>query len=133
MGEPPRQPILVLDDDPEVVGLLARVLERDGYTVVAVTDPREALEVIERTPPMLVFADLMMPYLDGEAFCVRMRQLLGDRAPPVVLVTASLARRAAAARLDAAATVEKPFDLEDIRDLAARFTATPSSEPPAAH
>lgn len=125
-----RRPILVLDDDPEVVRLIARVLQHDGHAVVAMTDPRDALGTLERLTPSLVFADLMMPFLDGEAFVLKMRAMLGDEAPPVVLVTASVARREVAARVGAAATVEKPFEVEDIRDLAARFTGQPKSEPP---
>lgn len=116
-----KAPILVLDDDPEVVGLIGRVLEHDGYRVVEATDAREALAVAERAPPSLIFADLMMPHMDGEAFCLALRTRLGERMPPVVLVTASLARREVAERLDAAAALEKPFETQDIRDLAARF------------
>lgn len=130
MGDEPRRPILVLDDDPEVVRLIARVLEHDGHTVVAATDARDALGTLERATPLLIFADLMMPHLDGETFCLRVKTMLGDGAPPVVLVTASVARRLVAERVGAAATLEKPFDVQDVRDLAKRFTGYPQSEPP---
>lgn len=114
-------PILVLDDDVEMVRLITRVLEHDGHRVLGEIDPIEALAVAERESPSLVFADLMMPHMDGEAFCAKLRDRLGDATPPVIFVTASLARRELGERCGAAATLEKPFELQDIVDLAARF------------
>jgi CheY-like chemotaxis protein len=118
-------PILVLDDDVEVVRLITTVLVQAGYRVISATDPREALRLAEQKPA-LVLADLMMPHLDGEAFVRALRSQLGDQMPPVVLITASLARGEIARRAGAAASVQKPFDLQDIRDLAHRFCGSPS-------
>ncbi|HJL17143.1 MAG TPA: response regulator [Sandaracinaceae bacterium LLY-WYZ-13_1] len=128
MGE--ARSIFVVDDDPEVVRLVTRVLEHDGFLVVGHTDSREALEAANEHPPALVFADLMMPHLDGEAFCLALRGRLGERMPPVVLLTASWARREVAERLAAVATLEKPFETQDVRDLAARFVKRRPSEQP---
>ncbi|MEC7522017.1 MAG: response regulator [Myxococcota bacterium] len=114
-------PILVLDDDVEIVRLITRVLEHDRRRVVAFTDAREALEAARREAPALVFADLMMPRMDGEAFGLALRADLQEATPPLVFVTASLARREVAERCGAVATVEKPFEVQDILDLAARF------------
>lgn len=119
MGE--RSPILVVDDDAEVVALIKRLLEREGHRVCGATGPREALAIAEIDPPCLVLTDLMMPHMDGESFLVSLRARLGDRTPPIVVVSASMERRDAAKRMGAVAVIEKPFDPDDVRDVVARF------------
>jgi CheY-like chemotaxis protein len=114
-------PILVLDDDAELVRMITNVLEQGGYQVVSAIDPRRALELAKERSPSLVLADLMMPHMDGEAFLRALRASMGERTPPIVLVTASMARGEVARRTGAAASLQKPFDLQDIRDLAHRF------------
>jgi two-component system, OmpR family, response regulator len=57
--------ILVADDDPHIVELVAFRLERAGYDVVCATDGREALRVLLEEVPDLAVLDVMMPVLDG--------------------------------------------------------------------
>jgi DNA-binding response OmpR family regulator len=116
-------PILVVDDDADCVAMISRVLQTDGYRVIGETDPRNALAVIERDRPCLLIVDLMMPHMDGETFLEAVRARLNHRMPPIVIVTASSTRREAGARSGASATLEKPFEMQDVRDLAARFAA----------
>src|SRR5258707_4885207 len=64
--------ILVADDNLASRELMREVLEASGHRVVEATNGREALDLIHRDPPDVVFLDLQMPVLDG--FCV-VRQL----------------------------------------------------------
>ena len=64
--------ILVADDNLASRELMREVLEASGHCVVEATNGREALDLIHRDPPDVVFLDLQMPVLDG--FCV-VRQL----------------------------------------------------------
>ena len=64
--------ILVADDNLTSRELMRVVLEASGHRVVEATNGREALDLIHREPPDVVFLDLQMPVLDG--FCV-VRQL----------------------------------------------------------
>ncbi|HUT19389.1 MAG TPA: GAF domain-containing protein [Anaerolineae bacterium] len=57
--------ILVIDDEPEIVFLLQRVLEGEGYDVVAVNGGHEALEALSRRSYDLVICDLKMPGIGG--------------------------------------------------------------------
>lgn len=57
--------ILVIDDEPEIVFLLQRVLEGEGYDVVAVNGGHEALEALSRGSYDLVICDLKMPGIGG--------------------------------------------------------------------
>lgn len=114
-------PILVIDDDEDVVVLVEAVLSRDGHRVIGVTDAREGLAIAEASPPSLVLLDLMLPHMDGETFLDVLHARLRGATPPIVLVTASIERREVARRVGAAASLEKPFDPDDLRDVVARF------------
>lgn len=135
-GTSPQRPILVVDDDADVIAIARRVLEHGGWTVVGSTDPREALEMAVALEPCLVIFDLMMPHMDGEEFFHAVRERLRGRVQPrFALISAAYARGEVARRLEVDASIAKPFELEDLRDLAARFAsqhrAGPSSSPPA--
>lgn len=110
-------PILILDDDVELLGLLARALQNDGYRVVTATSSAEALELAREREPALIIADLMMPHVDGEAFLQQYRHRWRDSACPVMLLTASAQRRAVAERMGVQASLSKPFTLDDVRAL----------------
>ena len=61
--------------------------------------------------------DLMMPKMDGETFLGRLHERFGDDAPPVVVVSASSERAEVARSHGAVGTLEKPFELEDVREM----------------
>lgn len=113
-------PILVLDDDPEIVALVHRVLTHDGHEVATATDPRAALELVDRTRPRLVIVDLMLPHMDGEDFLRAIERRFGQR-PPVIILSASAVRREVARRTGAAGSLEKPFQVDDLREMVARI------------
>jgi putative two-component system response regulator len=63
---PRRGRILIVDDEPANVGLLTRILQREGYTdVLGITDSRQAPGLVEEFRPDLILLDLRMPGLDG--------------------------------------------------------------------
>lgn len=113
-----KKPILVIDDDPDLCALLRKTLEHDGHTVVTAANGMEGIRAYELNRPCLLFVDLMMPSLDGEEFL----RVLGDRRPPVVLVTASVRREEVAERFAVEGSVEKPFDINVVRALAKKLT-----------
>ena len=83
----PEYRVLVVDDDPDMVGFLARLLQSEGMAVETAADGASALSLVDATPPDLVLLDVMMPGASGFDVC---RQLKGDEATaliPVVLVT----------------------------------------------
>lgn len=131
----PRAPILVVDDDADVVAIARRTLEHAGWLVEATTDPREALELAARVRPCLVLVDLMMPHIDGEELLTALRARFSeDEMPKLALISAAYSRAEVARRLEVDASIAKPFDITDLRDLAARFAAAhrdrSSSVPP---
>lgn len=80
--------ILVVDDDPVVLRMLAYVLADDGHETRRASDGMAALRLLEREPFDLVVSDVRMPELDGLGLLARMR---GDERLarlPLVLLTA---------------------------------------------
>ncbi len=82
-----RGTVLVVDDEPGIVSALVDTLE-DDYTVLTATNGREALEVIEKTPPQLILLDIQMPEMDGLQVIeeIKIRHL--NIKIPVILLTA---------------------------------------------
>ncbi len=80
--------ILVVDDTPVNVKLLADLLTVKGYTVSTAANGVEALERIERERPDLVLLDVMMPGLSGYEVCRKVRDNPATAMLPVVMVTA---------------------------------------------
>lgn len=74
---PPRETILVVDDDLEVLALAADVLDAEGYTVLRASDPREALRLVQnRSDPIhLLLTDVVMPFMSGPDLVAKLRSL----------------------------------------------------------
>ena len=77
--------ILVVDDDREIVGAIAIVLEREGYTVRRAYDGLEAVEQALDPAVRLILIDVMMPKLDGLSALMRIRE---KRNLPVIVLSA---------------------------------------------
>lgn len=80
------QRVLVIDDDPAILQLVAGMLEINGYTVYTAGSGQEALEVMERRGiPHLAIVDINMPVMNGFEFCQRVQQFADM---PIILLTA---------------------------------------------
>src|SRR6059036_1916139 len=80
--------ILVVDDMPVNVKLLADLLTVKGYTVVTAASGAEALVKVEKEQPGLVLLDVMMPGMSGYDVCRKIRQNPATAMLPVIMVTA---------------------------------------------
>jgi PAS domain S-box-containing protein len=80
--------LLVVDDDPNVVDMVRQLLEGEPIAIDAAADGREALRVIARQPPDVVFLDLLMPGLDGFGVLEALQADPGWRQIPVIVLTA---------------------------------------------
>jgi two-component system, OmpR family, response regulator ResD len=79
--------VLVVDDEPTIVEVLARYMERAGYETYEAHDGLEALSLAERHDPDLVVLDLMLPSIDGIEVMRRLHERPGPRTA-VILLTA---------------------------------------------
>jgi class 3 adenylate cyclase/CheY-like chemotaxis protein len=80
--------ILVVDDTPKNVKLLADLLTVKGYAVVTASSGREALARVEAEQPDLVLLDVVMPEMSGYEVCRKIRENPATEILPVVMVTA---------------------------------------------
>ena len=80
--------ILVVDDTPKNVKLLADLLTVKGYNVVTAASGREALAQLENETPDLVLLDVVMPEMSGYDVCRKIRENPNTQILPVVMVTA---------------------------------------------
>lgn len=105
--------ILVIDDDPKITAMLARSLRFEGYQVETAENGEVGLTQIAEDPPQLIILDLMMPRLDGWAFCRRLRQ---ESPVPVLMLTArdEVGDRVRGLDIGADDYLVKPFALEEL-------------------
>jgi putative two-component system response regulator len=79
--------ILVVDDEPQNVEVLRRLMTRLGYAVQTAADGESALLSVARDPPDLVLLDVNMSGIDGVEVCRRLKADVSTRLIPVVLIT----------------------------------------------
>ncbi len=105
--------ILIADDDAQLLRLVSRNLELEGYDVIPASDGQQALEEIERAVPDLVLLDVMMPRLDGFSVCRRVREF---SAVPIIILTARGLEQDKVRGLDLGADdyLAKPFSVDEL-------------------
>ena len=106
------RPILVVEDDAEILNTVSSILELEGYKVERARNGQEGLLSVERTRPKLVLLDMRMPVLDGWGFVDALKER-GIKLPIVVMTAAQDARRWAS-EIDAEGFLAKPFELLDL-------------------
>jgi DNA-binding response OmpR family regulator len=79
---------LVVEDDPDIVELVALYLSKEGFAVDSVGDGRDALQRARGTPYDLLILDLQLPGLDGLSLCAQLRREGAARHVPVIMLTA---------------------------------------------
>lgn len=105
--------VLAADDDPQLLRLMTRNLQLEGYEVLAASDGQQALELIESNSPDLVLLDVMMPKMDGFTVCYRVREF---SAVPIIIVTARGQDQDKVRGLDLGADdyLTKPFSVDEL-------------------
>jgi DNA-binding response OmpR family regulator len=114
-----RQRIMVVDDDQEMLRLLNRTLELEGFDTIVVADGDSALTLLEKIDPDLVILDIMMPGLDG----FKTLDLIREHSNvPIIMLSArhELELLQRALLLGADDYISKPFN---IRSFIARIRA----------
>jgi DNA-binding NtrC family response regulator len=106
--------ILVVDDEPEMVENLTRLLRRAGYRILSTTAAERALALLESERPDLLVTDLKMPDIDGLELMRRAHDL--DPALPVIVITAFASIDSAVAAIKAGAFdyLPKTFSLDEL-------------------
>jgi two-component system phosphate regulon response regulator PhoB len=118
--------ILIVDDEPDAVELVAYNLKQAGFQVVTAADGASALDKVHKHQPDLIVLDVMMPELDGLEVCKMLRKDSTTAGIPILMLTAKAAEvdRILGLELGADDYVTKPFSPRElvlrVRKLLAR-------------
>lgn len=114
------RPILIVDDDQDILAAERAVLAEGGYEVREARNGAEALLAVDTDPPAMIVLDVQMPGIDGPTFARELRKRL--RHVPLVILTAASDPKREADRCNAEAYLAKPFRAEDLLELVRRFS-----------
>lgn len=122
-------PVLVVDDEPDIVEFLTTVLVDEGYETSVARDGMEALTRIRESRPALVILDLMMPQMNGFEVLDALREQPPTVRPSIIVLSAKSTHQDILDALERGADdfIPKPFDLED---LLLRIRVWLNREPP---
>lgn len=114
----------MVDDEPAIRALVAKIVERQGFPVDVARDGAEAITKLDERSYGVLVLDLMMPNVDGYALIEHLKGRPGQ--PPAVIVI-SAGDSASLRRLDGSmvhSIVRKPFDIDVLGDLIAAAART---------
>jgi DNA-binding response OmpR family regulator len=108
-----RPALLLVDDDPTLLSVLARRMAREGYEVLTASSGAQALQQLEQRWPSLLIVDLMMPGMDGFELCARVKRIADL---PIIVLSAVDASEAKVRALEEYAEdyITKPFDPDEL-------------------
>ena len=120
-----RRPILIVDDNQDMLSLMQRYLQ-DHFSLITLSTTDQVLENARRLQPLAITLDLMMPEQDGWQILQRLRSQPNTRDIPIV-VCSVLRQADLALSLGADAFLEKPVQQEALLQVLLRLTASPPS------
>jgi two-component system KDP operon response regulator KdpE len=108
-----RPALLLVDDDPTLLSVLARRMAREGYEVLTAPSGAQALQQLEQRWPSMLIVDLMMPGMDGFELCARVKRIADL---PIIVLSAVDASEAKVRALEEYAEdyITKPFDPDEL-------------------
>ena len=124
--------ILVVDDEPGVLGLLEEVLSADLHEVVPARDGEEAMKELDRRKFDLILTDIRMPRMGGIRLYEKLREIDPDQAGRVVFITGDLLNPETRAFVEGSGNpfLVKPFDVNKIRQVVYQVTECGQDLPP---
>ena len=106
--------ILVVDDDEDILDLVALALEIHGYAVETAAHGQAALERLAEAPADLILLDLNMPVMDGRRFCEEKRRRPELDSIPLALMSAAENLGERSRPCMPSAVLPKPFVVDDL-------------------
>src|SRR5215471_18295117 len=108
--------ILIVEDDPDIAELVARYLDKAGFTTERTASGREALAALNTRLPDLMVLDLMLPQLDGLEVCRAVRANESTAGLPIIMLTARAeeSERIVGLELGADDYLAKPFSPNEL-------------------
>lgn len=104
--------ILVVDDEPDIVTIIDKILKKSGYEVITANDGLECIDKVSREQPDLILLDNIMPNMDGLTVLSKLKASKKTEDIPVIMVTALADQEhiTGAQKGGAVEYIIKPFD-----------------------
>jgi DNA-binding response OmpR family regulator len=109
--------VLIAEDDRDSRELLAWMLEKLDYQVVATANGKEAWDAFRKSRYRIVISDVRMPEVDGLELCRRIRQHKQSKYTYIIMITALIGKKDYLEGMEAGADdfVTKPFDPDELK------------------
>jgi len=116
MDETRKQSILIVDDTPENLHLLAGILSDQGYRVRSAANGARALATVQKEAPDLILLDIMMPAVDGFEVCRQLKSNEQTQDIPVVFISAldEVFDKMTAFSVGGVDYITKPFQIQEL-------------------
>jgi CheY-like chemotaxis protein len=118
--------ILIVEDDPQVARLIALVLQRNGHRSETVSDGQSALRKAKEVQPAMIFADLTIKGMAGDALCSALKAESETRGIPYVVVSGDRDIAEKARQCGADDYLGKPFEFPDLIRLVEKYAKAES-------
>ena len=109
------QKILIVDDEPDIVKVLAARLKERGYDVTVAAGGQEGLMKAGRQSPDLIILDIMMPDMDGSEVAARLKQIPATAKIPIIFLSALQTKKEekeGSAMISGNVVMAKPYDID---------------------
>ncbi|MDD5595430.1 MAG: response regulator [Candidatus Omnitrophica bacterium] len=116
--------ILVVDDEPDIRDVGTVRLKHLGYKVVSAVDAEEALVLLEKNIPDLILLDLLLPKMQGDELCKKLKSDDKYKNIPIILFTASSVRTSIPGKVEemgADDCIMKPFEPQELISKIKKF------------
>jgi len=109
--------IMVVDDEPDILTTVGKILEISGYEVIRAVDGRDCLSKLNANKPDLILLDIMMPEMSGWDVAARIKENPRWNNIPIVFLTAKGdVMSKGMGSLAAEDYITKPFDIKDLKN-----------------
>lgn len=128
--------ILIVDDQPELLQMMAGLLRNRGFEVLEATDGSQAMDLLREGDIDLTIVDIFMPNVDGVEFTIRAKRVFPEAKIIVMSGGGVLDKRKAlevARSLGAAQTLAKPFRMAELLAAAYEVMGLPDPTPAPGH
>lgn len=115
--------VLIADDDPDLLGMLEFTLEDKGYKVETVSSGAKAITMVTQGAFNLILLDVVMPDMDGYHVAQSLYDEMGDKAPPIIIMSGrDLEKERQLALVSGAVDIlQKPFQMDKMLGLVAKY------------
>ena len=115
--------VLVVDDEPSILKIIATQLRVSGYDVTVAMDGASALARVMESPPDLMILDVMLPKMNGYEVCTSIKQNPQLRHIPIIMFTALRGEQDywKAMSCGADAHLTKPYSVDDLQQIVSRL------------